>query len=159
MFNVASADSDWTKTESPDWIQIEIPSGWQEQSANNLDEDIATIKAVSPDKSSVLIYTLEKDIEDQTVDQLRQYQNSWMSARGYRICNTHPEKVTDADSFTSLNQVYVQGSKNAGVMYSINFPGSGTCHVGLIMKGSDAVSKYYESIPKSLEGHIIPTRE
>lgn len=154
---IVGAD-DWEQTPSPDWAQVEIPSGWTilKDLAITENNQSATFTARSPDWDSELVYILDHSKTDMSIDQMQAYQDQWMQGNGYRICQTKdPMKRTKIDH-SSLKQVYVQGSDKGAVMYSASYPDWGQYHVALLMSGTSAVQQYYDSLPPQIEDHILP---
>jgi len=154
---IAGAD-DWELTPSPDWVQIEIPSGWTILKDITMADDnqSATFTARSPDWDSELVYILDHSKKDMSIDKMQIYQDQWMQGNGYRICQTKdPLKRTKIDH-SLLKQVYVQGSNKGAVMYSASYPDWGQYHVALLMTGESAVQQYYDSLPAQIPDHIFP---
>lgn len=153
---IANAASDWQKVQSPDWAEIEIPSGWTIMDDLKMGDEnkTAMFSARSPDWQSELFFILDRDKPDMTIEQMQAFQDQWMQNAGYRICKTKdPVKRIKSDNI-SLKQVYVQGTDKGAVMYSASYPGIGTYHAALVMSGESAVRQYYDSIPPQIPDHI-----
>lgn len=156
------ADDSWQPIDSAANAAIEIPQGWSLIDAGTPDADGAGydgITAMSPDRSSRLIYTLEKEPGDMDSDAIKSYQVSAMAKRGYRICMTKDPIITSTDDSFSYQQTYVRGSSDAAVIATRVWPAWGRAHVTLLMEGPEAVSAYYDTIPPGLLDHITPLPE
>ncbi len=121
--------------------------------------DDVTLKAVSPDTNSRLTYILTHTPEPMTINEIQQFQSSYMSKLGFRICKTKDPIKEESTDHTAYRQTYVRGSDDAAVIGTVTYPGWGVAHYILVMQGSDAVADYYESIPPQVAGHIRPVTD
>jgi hypothetical protein len=155
---LASASDDWQKVDSPSWAEVEIPSSWtittSPQSWDN--QSSVTIRSVSPDMNSELVYILDHSTEKLTTNGMQSFQDNWMKDAGFRICRTKDPEIRTKTDHTEVKQVYVQGTDKGAVMYSASYPDWGQYHVALLMDGKSAVSQYYEIIPHQIPDHILP---
>nr|WP_319538227.1 hypothetical protein [uncultured Methanospirillum sp.] len=148
----------WQPSEARSWVKVDTPVGWSVSvDANETAKpDDVTLKAVSPDTNSRLTYILARTPEPLTINEIQQFQSSYMSKLGFRICKTKdPIKDENADH-TAYRQTYVRGIDDAAVIGTVTYPGWGIGHYILVLQGTDAVAKYYESIPPQVAEHIRP---
>lgn len=152
------ADDSWQPIDIATDVLIEIPPGWSLIDAGSPDAGggYSGITAMSPDRTSRLVYTLEKKPGDMNPDSIKQYQVSAMSKRGYRICMTKDPIITSTSGSSSYRQTYVRGSSDAAVIATRVWPEWGRAHATLLMEGSQAVQSYYDTIPPGLLDHITP---
>lgn len=156
------ADDSWQLIDSAADAGIEIPPDWNLIDGGTPDADgggYSGITAISPDRTSRLIYILEKEPGDMTPESIKSYQVSAMAKRGYRICMTKDPIITSSDDSFSYQQTYVRGSSDAAVITTRVWPSWGRAHVTLLMEGPQAVSAYYDTIPPGLLDHITPLPE
>ena len=156
LWPVSASDS-WQKTDSPSWVNIEIPPGWNLKATqeSNINQSSVTIRSVSPDMSSELVYILDYS-QHITTGEMESFQNQWMEDSGYRICRTKNPVIRTKSDHSEVKQVFVQGTDKGAVMYSADYPGWGRYHVALLMDGKSAVKEYYETLPQQVPDHIVP---
>lgn len=155
--SVTASDS-WLPVEERPWIHIEIPPGWNSISEINetTQPDNARVTAYSPDKKSRLLYILDHNQDEMSIDGIRKYQISYMSQLGFRICMTKDPVIEENTDYTFFKQVYVRGVEDAAVIGTIAYPGWGQAHFVLVMEGPEDVAEYYESIIPLMQDHIRP---
>jgi len=148
----------WQPSAVRSWVLADTPVGWTVSIDSNesIQPDSATIKAVSPDMNSRLTYVLNHSDKPISIGEIQQYQSSYMSRLGFRICKTKDPIREETTDHTAYRQTYVRGSDDAAVIGTVAYPGWGVGHYILVMEGPDAVAKYYESIPAQIAGHIKP---
>jgi len=148
----------WQQSEARSWVKVDTPVGWSVSvDANETAKpDDVTLKAVSPDTNSRLTYILARTPNPMTINEIQQFQSSYMSKLGFRICKTKDPIKEESTDHTTYRQTYVRGNDDAAVIGTITYPGWGVGHYILVMQGHDAVAEYYESIPPQVTGHIRP---
>jgi hypothetical protein len=151
----------WQPLEARSWVQTDMPAGWSVSVDTNetVKPDDVTIKAISPDMDSRLTYILKHSPDPITINEIQQFQNSYMSNLGFRICKTKDPIREEDQEHTAYRQTYVRGSDDAAVIGTVSYPGWGVGHYILVMEGPDAVKQYYESIPPQVIGHIKPSNK
>jgi hypothetical protein len=154
----ACASDPWQPVQTPDWVRADMPAGWSTSVEMNTSEnpDYCKVVAYSPDKNSRLTYILDHTEEEMGRNEIRQYQNSYMSKIGFRICKTKDPVVDEKNSTLSYRQTYVRGTDDAAVIGTIACPGWGQAHYILVMEGPQAVADHYESLPMLIQEHIRP---
>jgi hypothetical protein len=148
----------WQPTAVRSWVQADTPVGWTVSIDSNesAQPDSATVKVVSPDMNSRLTYILDHSDKPISIGEIQQYQSSYMSRLGFRICKTKDPIREETSDHTAYRQTYVRGNDDAAVIGTVAYPGWGVGHYILVMEGPDAVAKNYESIPPQIAGHIKP---
>jgi|GEM_PF-3129515 len=151
----------WQPVDARSWVKIDTPAGWSASvDANETTKpDDVTIRAVSPDTNSRLTYILTRTIDPISINDIQQYQSSYMSKLGFRICKTKDPIRDESPDHTSYRQTYVRGNDDAAVIGTVAYPGWGVGHYILVMEGPGAVAEYYESIPPQVAGHIAPVTD
>jgi len=152
------ASGEWQVVQQSSWITAEMPSGWSTSIESNETEDPDLIKIVSlsPDQDARLTCLAEYTQDTMAGDEIRQFQSSYMSKLGFRICKTKDPVIEEKDGHLAYRQTYVRGTDDAAVIGTITYPDWGLAHFILVMQGPQAVSKYYDSIPAQVQDHIIP---
>lgn len=154
----AVAENAWQPVDVKPWVQIDTPPGWTSMPDKTDAEnpDSGRITAYSPGDNARLKYILDHTTDTMSLNEIRQFQSSYMSKLGFRICMTKDPVILEGADQSLYQQVYVRGTGDAAVIGTLSYPGWGQAHYVLIMEGKSAVDQYYESLPPVMGEHIRP---
>lgn len=153
-----NATGEWQVVEERSWVSAEMPSGWSSSIESNETASPDTIKIVSlsPGHDARLTCLAEHTPDIMSGYEIPQFQSSYMSKLGFRICKTKDPVIEESEGRLAYRQTYVRGTDDAAVIGTITYRDWGQMHFILVMEGPQAVAEYYESIPTQVQDHIIP---